>query len=150
VFAALCTLLGAQAVRDDALLGLLMAAIVRCDVEAVQQLCKLEGAAEIDADGEMAGTLQCLLNWVLTVDSSKAARDAVLRVLCGLPAAKKLKAVDVVDLTCALLEMDELCGWQQQQQRGGGVYEEGGGCGEGEHEREPTESLLARVVWGGN
>jgi hypothetical protein len=67
-------------------------------VKVVQQLCRLEGAAEL--------SLRCvcgLLGWVQMVgqyDCDEGARDAVVQALCGVQAGQQLTLHEVEHYTC--------------------------------------------------
>jgi hypothetical protein len=90
----LCGLPAAGQIGIHDMVGLLVYAMQQGNVEAVQQLCRLDGPA-LDAV-----VVRGLLRWARVV-GSRPGRDAVVGALCGLPAvrgARGLKAADVSKL----------------------------------------------------
>jgi hypothetical protein len=104
---------GQMAVYD--MVGLLLYAMQQSDVEAVQQLCKLDAAAELDAV-----CVRVLLRWARVV-GSRPGRDAVVGALAGLRGSRGLKASDVSKLLQLYDGADGLMGWSAAETEQAGV-----------------------------
>lgn len=108
------------------LVGLLLRAMQQGNVEAVQQLCRLAGAQQLDT----ALVRGCL--GFARVLGSRPGRDAVVGALAALQGAKGLKAADVGDLLQLFDGVDVLMGWAADDSEKAGV--------------EPAEVRLTRVL----
>jgi hypothetical protein len=85
------------------------------NVEAVQQLCRLAGAQQLDAD-----CLRRLLRWARVV-GSRSGRDAVVGALCGLHGARGLSVGDVKALLQLYDRVDDMMGWSAAESEQEGV-----------------------------
>uniref|UniRef100_A0A383V1V3 Uncharacterized protein n=1 Tax=Tetradesmus obliquus TaxID=3088 RepID=A0A383V1V3_TETOB len=126
VFAAVCRLPAAQQVTGVQLVGLLLRAMQQGNVEAVQQLCRLGGAQQLDT-ALVRGCLD-----FARVLGSRPGRDAVVGALGALRGAKGLKAADVGELLQLFDGVDVLMGWAAYASEEAGV--------------EPAEVRLTRVL----
>jgi hypothetical protein len=115
VFAALCQLPAAQQVGCYSLVGLFVRAMQQGNVEAVQQLCKLAGAQQLDGD-----CVRGLLRWARVV-GSRPGRDAVVGALCGLRGARGLSVADVDTLLQLYDRIDDMMGWSAAESEQAGV-----------------------------
>jgi hypothetical protein len=115
VLAAVCKLPAAQEVGCYSLVGLLVRAMQQGNVAAVQQLCKLAGAQQLDAD-----CVRGLLPWARVV-GSRPGRDAVMGALCGLRGARGLGVADVSTLLQLYDRVDALMGWSAAESQQAGV-----------------------------
>jgi hypothetical protein len=114
----LCGLPAAGQIATYDMVGLLVYAMQQSNIEAVQQLCKLNAAAEFDG-----ACVRGLLRWARVV-GSRPGRDAVVGALCGLPAvrgARGLKAADVNKLLQLYDAADALMGWSAAASQQEGV-----------------------------
>uniref|UniRef100_A0A383VCM8 Uncharacterized protein n=1 Tax=Tetradesmus obliquus TaxID=3088 RepID=A0A383VCM8_TETOB len=87
------------------LVGLLLRGMQQGNVEAVQQLCRLDGAQQLDK----ALVRGCLA--FARVLGSRPGRDAVVGALCSLRGAQGLRAADVGELLQLYDGVDALMGW---------------------------------------
>jgi hypothetical protein len=115
VFAAVCTLPAAQRIHLEDLVGLLVRAMQQGNVEAVQQLCKLAAAAELDRRSVLG-----LLRWARVL-GSRPGRDAVVAALCGLRNARGLRRVEVNKLLQLYDRIDDMMGWDAALSEAEGV-----------------------------
>jgi hypothetical protein len=115
VFAALCQLPAAHLMDElvDYKIGLLLYAMQQGNVEAVQQLCELDGPP-MDAN-----VVRGLLRWARVV-GSRPGRDAVVGALCGLDGFR-LRCVDVSSLLQLYDAADALMGWSAAESEQAGV-----------------------------
>jgi hypothetical protein len=115
VLGALCQLPAAQQLGCYILVGLLVRAMQQGNVEAVQQLCKLAGAQQLDGD-----CLRGLLRWARVV-GSRPGRDAVVGALCGLRGASSLTAANVGAVLQLYGRIDDMMGWSAAESEQEGV-----------------------------
>uniref|UniRef100_A0A383VEW7 Uncharacterized protein n=1 Tax=Tetradesmus obliquus TaxID=3088 RepID=A0A383VEW7_TETOB len=126
VFAAVCKLPAVQQVAGVQLVGLLLRAMQQGNVEAVQQLCRLAGAQQLDT----ALVRGCLC--FARVVGSRPGREAVVGALCSLSGAQGLRAADVGELLQLYGGVDALMGWAAAESEEAGV--------------EPAEVRLTRAL----
>jgi hypothetical protein len=122
----LCRLPAANTIGMHAMVGLLVFAMQQGNVEAVQQLCKLNSAAQLSPQ-----CMRGLLRWAGVV-GSRPGRDTVVGALCELRGAEGLKAADVGGLLQLYGGVDGLMGWTAAESQEAGV--------------EPAEVRLTRVL----
>jgi hypothetical protein len=115
VFAAVCMLPGAQRIALGSLIGLFVRAMQQGNVQAVQQLCKLAAAAELDQH-----SVRGLLRWARVL-GSRPGRDAVVAALCGLRGARGLSRLVVNKLLQLYDRIDDMMGWDAAQSEAEGV-----------------------------
>jgi hypothetical protein len=106
---------GAQQLGPCDVVGLLVFAMQQGNVEAVQQLCMLAAAAELDRRSVLG-----LLRWARVL-GSRPGRDAVVAALCGLRGARGLRRVEVNKLLQLYDRIDDMMGWDAAQSEAEGV-----------------------------
>jgi hypothetical protein len=111
----LCRLPAARVVGIHDMVGLLVYAMQQGNIEAVQQLCKLNTAAGFDG-----WCVRGLLRWARVV-GSRPGRDTVVGALCGLRGARGLKAADVNKLVQLYDGADAQMGWSAADSEQAGV-----------------------------